>query len=279
MKLRALFTCALAAVLAASLAVADGTAPQTMEMGTGPTLVLVPSITGTRLDWLPTVKRLRDRYHCVMVDLPGEGASPLPDPFSLSAAAALLDGVVAKQRPESTVVVGVGVGGTLALIAAGAHPEHQRGVMLVNASIKSPVPIPDQQRDQLLKFMDENYDQFSKMMFSRLGRDSVESAQQYALMAALPPRTVKAYFGSFFGMDANKEYRDLKPALGFVFTDKGWDKGASPGTVLRRFGYEDTTGVTPLRLANAGPTPMKDQPDSLAAMIDAFAAARFAAKK
>jgi len=278
-KIRTLSMCTAAVALTATLAVADGPGLQTLEMGTGPTVVMLPGIGGTRLDWLPTVKRLRDRYHCVMVEIPGQGTSPLPDPFSLQAAAEAIDAVVAKQKAESTIVVGAGVGGTLGLVAAGAHPDHQRGLMLIDTPVKSPVPIPDQQRDQLIKFMEDNYDQFSRMMFSSMGRDSAENEQLYAIMAAIPPVTVKAYFRNMFSMDANRELKSLKPPLALVFTAKAWKSGSSAGSVMKMFGMEDTTMAVPARLADAGRLPMKEQPDSLAAMVAAFAQRSFAARK
>jgi pimeloyl-ACP methyl ester carboxylesterase len=118
-----------ACALVVTLAHADGTGGaglETLELGSGPTIVFVPSLGSARTDWLPTVKRLREHYRCVMVEIPGQGKSPLPDPFSLPAAAEMLDALVAKQKADSTVIVGSGVGGLLALMSASAHPDHQR---------------------------------------------------------------------------------------------------------------------------------------------------------
>ena len=279
MRSRTLLLCTLTAVLTASLVHADGTGLQMLEMGTGPTVVMVPGLGGSRTDWLQTVKRLRDRYHCVMVEIPGQGASPLPDPFSLQLAAQALDDVVAKQKPESTIVVGNGFGGMLALLAASAHPEHLRGIMLIDTPIKSPIPVTDQERDQFTTFIDENYQQFSMMAFSKMGRDSTESARLYALMAAVPPATVKAYLRKILGADANSDLKGLKVPLALAFTEGGWKAGTSAGTTMRRFGFEDTTLAMPLRIANAGVQVMKDQPDTVATWISGFATRSFAGKK
>lgn len=276
---RNLLLCMLAVALTAPPVRAEGPGLETLELGVGPTVVMVPGIGGTRTDWLQTVKRLRDRYHCVMVEIPGQGKSPLPEPFSLQAAAQALDAVIAKQGPESTIVVANGVGGTLALLAASAHPEHLRGLMLIDAPVKSPLPIPDQQRTQIIKFMEENYDQFSRMLFSSMGRDSAESTQLFALMAAVSPVTVKSYFRELFSVDANRELKELKVPLAVAFTERGWKAGSSPGTVMRIFGIEDSTLASPLRIANSGRLPMKDQPDTLATWISGFATRSFAAKK
>lgn len=279
MRSRKLLLCMLAVALTAPPVRAEGPGLETLELGTGPTVVMVPGIGGTRTDWLQTVKRLRDRYHCVMVEIPGQGKSPLPEPFSLQAAAQALDAVIAKQKPESTIVVANGIGGTVALLAASAHPEHLRGLMLIDTPVKSPLPIPDQQRTQIIKFMEENYDQFSRMLFSSMGRDSAESTQLFALMAAVPPATVKSYFREMFSADANRELKELKVPLALAFTERSWKAGYSAGTVMRSFGMEDSTLAAPLRIANAGRLPMKDQPDTLATWISGFAARSFAGKK
>jgi pimeloyl-ACP methyl ester carboxylesterase len=277
----ALVACALMATLAYADGAggAGGAKLETLELGSGPTVVLVPSLGGTRTDWLPTVKRLREQFHCVMVEIPGQGKSPLPDPFSLPAAAEALDAVVARQSGDSTVIVGSGIGGLLALMAASAHPEHQRGVMLIDAPIKSPLPVPDQERDQLMRFMDEHYDQFMQMAYSHAGRDSTENAHIYTMMAAVPPATMKSYFRHLLGVDANRDLRALKSPPALVFTDRTWKAGQTWGAISKAFGYEDSTVAVPVRVANAGMLVMKDQPDTLAALISRFARRSFAARR
>jgi pimeloyl-ACP methyl ester carboxylesterase len=278
-KIRTATSCALAAVLVASLAAADGPGLEMLEMGTGPTIVMVPGLGGSRTDWLQTVKRLRDRFHCVMVELPGQGKSPLPDPFTFQAAAEALDAVIAQQKAESTIVVGSGFGGTLGLLALAAHPDHVRGVMLLDAPIKSSIAIPDQQRAQFVKFMNDNYDTFSKMAFAKLGRDSAENALTYARMAAVAPLTVKAYVGHMLSEDATREFNASASRLALAYTEPRWPEGESPGSVMRKFGIEDTTAVVPRRIAGSGVFVMKDQPDTLAAHLADFAARSFVTKR
>ena len=255
---------------------ADAPAPvalKTTELGHGPTVVFVPGLGGTRLDWMPTAKRLLATHRVVMVDLPGQGDSPLPDPFSLQVAAEALDGVLAKQNADSTVVVGAGVGGLLALLAVSAHPGHARGIVLIDTQVKSPIPVPDQQREQLMRFMDDNYQAFSQMAFSRMGRDSAENARIMTMMAAVPAPTVKAYFRHLIAVDANKDAKALKRPMALVFTDRIWKKGQSWGTVSKGFGWEDSTVAVPRRITDAGYLVMKDQPDTLADLVRRFSAA------
>jgi len=271
MKPRVLLSSFVLAAFAATSAYAEGAALQTLEMGSGPVVVLVPGLGFSRTDWLPTVKRLREHYRCVMVEIPGQGASPLPDPFSLQAAAEALDAVLAKQNSDSTIVVGSGVGGLLSLLSASAHPAHVRGVMLIDTPIKSPIPVSDQQRDLVLRAMDENFGQFLQMAYGHAGRDSVESAQIFAMISAEPPATLRAYLGQLLAVDANRELRGLKVPLALAVTDRNWKPGSCWGSVARAMGYEDSTAVRPQRITGAGALAIKQQPDSVATLIAAFA--------
>ncbi len=271
-------------VLAAlvTTAFAQGPKPslQTTELGTGgASIVFVHGFGGTRLDWLPLAKYLKDRYRLVMVELPGFGTSPLPDPFSLEAAADQVDSVIATQNPGSTIVVGQGLGGFLALRALARHPGHARGLVLIDAALKSPIPVEDQMVQQLVKFMDDNYEGFSRLAFGKLGRDSAESAILFAKMAAVEPATVKAYMRNLLRADANKDLKSLDVPVELLFTGRTWKDDQTWGEIAKRFGYEDTTIAVPHRLVSAGTLVAKDQPDSLAELLSAYAAKRFAAAK
>ena len=265
--------------LAVTAVLAADTKPSLMatEMGTGNgTIVLVHGIGGSRTDWLPTVKRLRDRYKLVMVELPGHGSSPLPEPFSLEAAADAIDEVIAKQNAESTIVVGQGLGGMLALQALARHPGHARGLVLVDASLKSPLQLDDRQIDQLVRYMDENYAAFNQMAFSRMGRDSAESAILFARMAAVLPLTVKSYTRHLLRADASRDLKKLDMPVQLVLTERTWKGDATWAEVAKTMGYRDTALVMTRRVANAGTLVMKDQPDVLAAILSGYAEARFA---
>lgn len=268
-----------ATIAAATMVQAQAPGLQTLELGTGPTVVLVPGLGASRTDWLPTVKRLREHYHCVMVEIPGQGTSPLPDPFTLQTAAGMLDAVVAKQNGDSTIIVADGLGGVLALVSASAHPEHQRGVLLIDTFFKSPIPLEDQQRDGMIQFIDQNYDVFLQSAFKKMGRDSTESARLYAMMAAVPPATVKSYIREMISMDMNRDLRNLTSSLLLAYTDRVWKPERTWGACAKQLGLDDSTRAIGVRISNSGPMVMKDQPDTLAAMISAFATKGFAGKR
>lgn len=270
-----------AAALVAGLTLAHA-APvplKTTELGHGPTIVLVHGLGGSRTDWMPTARKLVGRYRVVMVDLPGHGESALPDPFSFVAVGDALDAVLAKLNPDSTIVVGHQFGGRAALAALAAHPDHAKGLVLLDVPVGIPLQIDDQQKKQFLSFMDAQYETVAKMMFSKLGRDTTQSAAIYAMFSQTQPATVKAFVREGFYSDGNKDYKAIKFPVRMVITSRVWKEDATAGTTLKALGWDDTTAFVPKRLADSAYWLMKDQPDSLAAIISEYATARFAAAK
>src|SRR5947207_9316839 len=81
---RRVLALACAAVALAARVRAEPVQLKTTEMGHGPTIVFVHALGGSRSDWLPIARKLLGRYRVVLVDLPGHGESPLPDPFSFA---------------------------------------------------------------------------------------------------------------------------------------------------------------------------------------------------
>ena len=106
---------ALALALSGTRDVGDSPSAFHTAFGRGPTVVLVHGLGSRASHWLPTARRLARTHRVVLAQLPGHGESALPDPFSLEACAEALDQVLAKQKPESTVIVAHGFGGLIAL--------------------------------------------------------------------------------------------------------------------------------------------------------------------
>jgi pimeloyl-ACP methyl ester carboxylesterase len=254
-------------------------APKTLELGKGPTIVLVHDLGGNRSVWMPTVRKLLGKHRVVLVDLPGHGESPAPDPFTFEAAAEALDLVLAKQNPDSTVLVGKGIGGMLALLDLKAHPGRVRGLVVIETPLKSPLKIDDQEIKYFLSMLDSNYDQVLKMIFSKAGKDSIQGVTIHAMAAQTPPQTIKSYIGASLTGDATAALKSLQVPFLFVATDLLFKRGKSPGTALLTLGYEDTTSVPMRRIADAGYLVMQDQPDTLAAVIADFTARALAAKR
>jgi pimeloyl-ACP methyl ester carboxylesterase len=243
---------------------------RTIEFGHGPTVVLVPSLGTGRMIWMPTARKLLATHHVVLVDLPGHGDSPLPDPFSLEAAAEALDQVVARQPSDSTIVVGQGVGGLLALMAASAHPAHQRGLIVVDMPLRSPLMIDDQMKGKFAEFMDQNYDAFLQLAFGHSGRDSMQSVAIHAMAAQVSPNTMKAYFRALLNADGSHALHDLRIALLPVFTEHVLASEQDWPAVSKQLGWAEVGSFTPHRISGAGVLVASEQPDSLALAIADF---------
>lgn len=270
------------ATLATLVLVAAAPAPvalKTTEFGKGPTIVMVHTLGGSRLGWMPTARKLLSGYRVVMVDLPGHGDTPMPDPFTFEGAAEALDQVLAKQNADSTIVVGQGTGGMLAVLAVRAHPEHARGVVTIDTGLKFPIPIPDQQKKRFLAFMDENFDDFLGRMFKGQGRDSAQGVAIHAQASLVPRDHMKTYLSKFLETDASAAIKNFPRPLLYIGTAKNWAAGSDWPTIAREHGWEEATGVQSMRIGASAAMIASDQPDSLATAISDFAKRAFATKK
>lgn len=259
-------------------------APQTLELGKGPTIVIVHGLGGSRTSWMPTMRKLIGSHRVVLVDVPGHGGSPLPDPFALEAAAEALDQVLAKQNPDSTVLVGQGLGGMLLLQDLKVHPNRARGLVLIDANLKSPLKADDAEQVKWFnRQLDERYDDFIKMVYSMAGRDSAEGLRIRAMVAQVPPVTMKSYFRAVFAADVSSAYKSLKIPVLFVGTDRLFKGPAGKeqdwATVGKLLGFDDPASVPLRRIVGSSTLVMQDLPDSLAAVIADFGARSLAAKK
>jgi pimeloyl-ACP methyl ester carboxylesterase len=211
------------------------------------------------------------------VDLPGHGDSPMPDPFSFQVAADALGAVVAKQK-GGAVLVGHGVGGVVALLEAAAHPERVRGVVVVNAAARIQMDVPDQQRQQFQDYIEQHYDDFLKLTFRGLARDSVQGVAVHAQAMLVPPANVRLYFRELLSLDAGAAAKKLAVPLLFVGSGKVWAPDLDWPAQAKKFGYEEVKNAAGHRIASAGNFLYLDAPDSLALAIGGFAGQAAGAK-
>ena len=88
----------------------------------------------TRAMWGPQMADLADTYRVLAVDLPGHGAAH-DRPFTLEHAADHVAEVIREVAPEGrAVVVGLSLGGYVAMLLAARHPTVVRGLVLSGAS-------------------------------------------------------------------------------------------------------------------------------------------------
>jgi len=195
----------------------------------------------------------------------------MPEGFTLQAAADALDLVMARQKPDSTMLVGHGVGGVVALLEASTHPGRMKGVIVVAAAAKTPMPIPDQQRQMFLQHIEEHYDDFVKMMFTAKGRDSAQAVAVHAQAALVAPATMKAYLRELLVLDASGAVKNLKVPLLYVGGGNNWPADQGWPEMAKQLGYDEAPNASWRRIGASGHYVAQDQPDSVAIAITDFA--------
>jgi 3-oxoadipate enol-lactonase len=105
------------------------------EAGDGPLVVFLGGLGTTRTGWDPQLVALADGYRCAAWDMPGYGLSPAPAyalTFGLlaDAVAGFIDALGATEAH----VVGLSMGGQIAMHTALRHPNRVRSLALLDTS-------------------------------------------------------------------------------------------------------------------------------------------------
>jgi pimeloyl-ACP methyl ester carboxylesterase len=101
-----------------------------------PAIVFVHGTRLTRAQWWPQLRALSGRYRCIAVDLPGHGALA-GQPFTREAAAdAVAAAIEVEAAGKIAVVVGLSLGGYVAIDTADRHPDLVAGLVLSGCSLE-----------------------------------------------------------------------------------------------------------------------------------------------
>lgn len=105
-----------------------------LEGGTGPPLVLLHGPGEYGVKWARVIPQLVKRYRVVAPDLPGHGASGVPDgELDEERVLAWLGELLEEACPSRPVLVGHVLGGAIAARFAARHGERIRGLVLVDS--------------------------------------------------------------------------------------------------------------------------------------------------
>ena len=107
-----------------------------VSVGEGPAIVLIHGLAGSWRNWLENIPRLADRHRVVALDLPGFGASPLPQQeITMPGYGSVVAELVRKlDLPPDTVLVGHSMGGVVTTEAMLRAPDSFAGGCLVAAA-------------------------------------------------------------------------------------------------------------------------------------------------
>jgi pimeloyl-ACP methyl ester carboxylesterase len=99
-----------------------------------PTIVFLHGTRLTSAAWAPQVAELEGEFHCLTPDLPAHG-SAFADSFSVDGAADRIAELISSEaRDGRAVVVGLSLGGYVAMALAARHPERVRALVISGAT-------------------------------------------------------------------------------------------------------------------------------------------------
>lgn len=98
-----------------------------VRIGTGPKVVFLHGFMGSGTDWMPVADALKDKFECLLIDLPGHGLTPAP-PHHITANIVWMGEQVREflvaQNIQHFHLVGYSMGARIALLLALNHSKH-----------------------------------------------------------------------------------------------------------------------------------------------------------
>lgn len=262
------------AALLAGMALA-GTAPlATEERGKGePVIVLVHSIGGDRNDWAAVAPILSIRHRVLVVELPGHGQSPRPSGSpAVKDVAELLAKTLEERRVDRAILVGHSYGALVALRTALDQPKRVAAVVAVDAATYTPA---DSARiagaDKVLR---ERYSVFLSAVYDAMSEKDANRDSLLARALRVDQALLTDYFRDAWREDLRPAIRSLKTPVHVIATEGLWPSSESWISARKRLGYETAGPAEGRRVVNSAHMIAMDQPDSLAAAIEAIASAK-----
>lgn len=111
-----------------------GVSTAVLDGGEGPPIVLLHGQGGVGAQWMPLLPRLAATYRVIAPDLPGLGASQMPDREPRTATVmAWLEALIADTCATPPVLVGISLGGAIAARFALSHGERIARLVLIDS--------------------------------------------------------------------------------------------------------------------------------------------------
>jgi len=258
-------------LLAAVTALAGRDAlPWSASEGTGdPAIVLIHGAGADRSAWDFVAPLLSRTHRVVLVELPGHGASAAIERVSVKEVARAVDRALERQKVERAVLVGHSYGAWVALETAMARPKRAAAVVALDTGTFAP---PDTARvASLERHLKERYPSLVRVIFEVMSEDPVESDSAVAIALRVPPEVLSGYLRDAWRVDLRPRLRSLKTPVTVITGAATWPASAPWEVAKVKLGYETAGDVRGYRLSRASHLLMRDQPDSLAALIEQVA--------
>jgi len=104
------------------------------ESGTGPPVVFLHGLGGTRTAWGAQLRGLHEHFRCIAWDMPGYGDAEPVEPLTYRSIAKRLIALLDELEIEQADLVGLSFGGMHALHTAIQHPDRVRRMVLADTS-------------------------------------------------------------------------------------------------------------------------------------------------
>lgn len=187
------------------------------DVGSGTPIIFIHGAPFNRSMWTPQVEALRD-LRAITFDLRGYGESGMSvDDFTFDLFARDIGGLMDALSIESAVIVGLSMGGQIAMETWVQFPERVRALVLADTFAQLDAPVRKQLRydtaaQLLAKGMDRYADEtLSKMISPRSVANKPDVAQHVlTMMRTTPPK------GAAAALRARAERRDYVPVLGTI---------------------------------------------------------------
>jgi len=178
-----------------------GVSTAVLEAGQGPPVVLLHGQGGWAGMWLPVIPELMKTHRVLAPDLPGLGASQVPDgPPDADRVLAWLGALIQRSCPAPPTLVGASLGASIAARFAIAHPDRLSRLVLVDAG-------------SLGRFRPAPGLVFAMVRF--IARPNERTQQRFLRQVAVDPARVRALMGERW--EASQAYnldRARTPSVG-----------------------------------------------------------------
>lgn len=114
----------------------EGVKLSTYVVGTGPPIILIHGLGGSKVTWLPVIPALAERHRVIVPDLPGHGESGKPrTDYTPGFFASVLKRLMDEMDVDRALIVGNSLGGRIAIELALRSPGRVSALALLDPSV------------------------------------------------------------------------------------------------------------------------------------------------
>jgi pimeloyl-ACP methyl ester carboxylesterase len=226
-------------------------------------VVLAHSLAGNAAQWSRQLEHLRKIRRTVAFDFRGHGASdpPKDHDYTLAGMAGDIAAVVDALSLPRFVLVGHSMGGGVALVYAGTHPDRLAGLLLLDP-IGDGKQIPSQEATAFVEQLDADYAKVIQGYWTQIaGSDPSVQQRLLADLHATPPKTVSRVFREVMSFDPDPSLAGYRGPILSVVTPHN-DQSFSLHRLGNGFPHRTVTGT--------GHWIQLDKPDEMNRILDEF---------